>query len=124
MKTTARPAAWWARTRLRLQVPHTKHVGWPFGKSIRARRPSKVVRAVTTGSSPTPSALERGLDEEAEPVGDDLDRDARRLRPPDERHETRVVRLRRGRREERGGRASTSAISSSISRREPIRPAS
>ena len=45
---------------LRLQVPQTRHVGWPFTKSIDARRPSNVVRAVTTGSSPTPSASSAG----------------------------------------------------------------
>ena len=60
MNTTARPAAWWARTRLRLQVPQTKQLGWPLGKAIVARRPSNVVRAVTTGSSATPSASSAG----------------------------------------------------------------
>ena len=35
-------------------------VGWPFGKAIVARRPWNVVRAVTTGSSGTPSASSAG----------------------------------------------------------------
>ena len=64
------------------------------------------------------------LDEEPEPVRDDLDRDPGRLRAPDERREPRVVRLGGGRREESAGSASTSAISSVISRREPVSPAS
>ncbi len=34
--------------------------GSPFGNATDARRPSNVVRAVTTGSSPTPSASSAG----------------------------------------------------------------
>ena len=69
--------------------------------------------------------VQRRLDEEAEPVRHDLDRDAGRLRAPDERHEPRVVRLRGGRREQRRRvRRRPGAISQVISRREPISPAS
>ena len=91
-----------------MHVPHTRQLGWPFGKAIAARRPSNVVRAVMTGSSPTPSASRAGSDEEAEAVRHDLDRDAGRLGAPDERHEARIVRLGRGRRQQvAAGSAST-----------------
>ncbi len=55
-----------------------------------------------TGSSPTPRAAQRGLDEEPEPVRDDLDRDPGRLGAPDERHEPGVVGLLGGGREQVG----------------------
>ncbi len=103
MNTTCRPAARWASTRARLHVPHTKQVGWPFGNSMVARSPRNVVRAVTTGSSGTPEPGQRGLDEEAEAVGHDLDGDAGRLGTPDEGHEPVVVGLLGGRRQERRG---------------------
>src|SRR4029079_12499586 len=54
-KTTARPAAWWASNRWRLHVPQTEQVGWPFGKSMRARSPAKVVEEAKTGKSARPS---------------------------------------------------------------------
>ena len=79
---------------------------------------------MTTGSSADPERLERRLDEEAEPVGDDLDRDAGRLRAPDERHEAGVVRLRGGRREQVGRVGVDQRHLQAISRREPISPAS
>ena len=60
MNTTARPAARWASTRARLQVPQMKHVGCPFGKSIRAPPSTKTVRFVTTGTSPRPSDANAG----------------------------------------------------------------
>ena len=100
MNTTARPAACWASTRWRLHVPHTKQDGCPFGNAIVAPPAANVVRALITGSSGTPSRSSAGADEEAEPVADDLDRDARRLGSPDERNEAGIVRLAGRRRQE------------------------
>ena len=124
MKTTARPAAWWARTRLRLQVPHTKQLGWPFGKSIEARRPSKVVRAVTTGSSATPSASSAGSMKKPKPsetISTGMcaawARRTNGTKPGSCGWAAAVARS-------AAGATSIIDISSSISRREPIRPAS
>ena len=60
MNTTWRPAAWWASTRLRLQVPHTKQAGLPLGKAMVGTGPSNRVSAVTTGIHGTPSAASAG----------------------------------------------------------------
>ncbi len=43
-----------------MQVPQIWQRGFAFGNSIEARRPAKVVRAVTTGNSGTPSATSAG----------------------------------------------------------------
>ena len=103
MKTTRRPAAWWANTRSRLQVPHTKQAALPFGKSIRPPAgPNDVVRR-DDRDPPDAERRERRLDEEPEPVGHDLDRDAGGARPIGERPERRVVRLGGRLRPERAG---------------------
>ncbi len=59
---------------------------------------------MTTGSSPTPSASSAGSMKKPKPSETISIGILGRLRAPDERHESRVVRLRRGRREERLGR--------------------
>ena len=97
MNTTRRPAARWASTRSRLHVPHTKQRGWPFGKAIDGRPPVERRPGGHDGELRDAERRQRRLDEEAEPVRHDLDRDAGRLRPPDERHEPRVVGLARPR---------------------------
>ena len=125
MNTTRRPAARWASTRSRLHVPHTKHAGWPFGNAIDGRRPCERGPGGHDGQLRHAERSERRLDEEAEAIGHDLDRDAGRLGPPDERHEARDRAAGAAAVSSRAaGSASTSDISQAISRREPMPPAS
>ena len=90
------------------------------GTATRERGPGRDDRQL-----PHPERVERRLDEEAEPVGHDLDRDAGRLRAPDERHEPGIVRLRGGGREQASRPVRVDQRHLELHQpREPIRPAS
>jgi hypothetical protein len=85
----------------------------------RERRPCRDDRQF-----PHPERLESRSDEEAEPIRDDLDRDPRRLGTPDEREKPGSCGCAAAVARSAAGSTSIIDISSSINRREPIRPAS